>query len=374
MKNLIRICAVFFSLVILLSVFTVTAFAESGLLIHGKFNFDYAKEMFGYINDYRTQNGLSELKYDFNLVECAMLRAAECSVLCSHTRPNTKQWSSVVEWEEAVAENFAMGFTNPRDATDAYYNSEGHRANMLGDFTRVGVGVFTADNGVNYWIHIFTCGEVKLSYKETGSRYVNVNVAENPDEDTIISYADGLPTPDQKAEEYEQMNAPEIKTVKLSKNEFVYNGRVQAPKVEVKDKNGNIVSEKFYSVNMPKRTSACGIYSVTVAAKYGGKTFNREYRIIPKSVSINGLTKSKTSVIVRWSKASVSMSGIKLLCARNKGFTKDRKTFTLKSGKKLKAFKGLKKGKRYYFKIRVYKETEDETLYSDWSKVKSIKY
>lgn len=374
MKKLIKLSAVLTSLVILMSVFTFTAAAESGILIHGKFNYDYANEMLGYINDYRAQNGLKKLKSDFNLTESAMLRAAECSVLCSHTRPNSKQWSSVVEWEEAVAENFAMGFTNPRDATDAYYSSEGHRANMLGDYTRVGVGVFTLDNGTNFWIHIFTCGEVKLSYTETGTRYVNVNVAGEPDDETVISYADGLPTPEQKAEDYEKDNAPDIASVSLSKTEFEYNGRAQAPKVIVKDKDGNTVPEKFYKLTMKKKTSGYGIYEVEVAAKYSDKVFTREYRIIPKDVSVNSLSKNKGALTVRWNRVSATATGVKLLCATNRSFTKGKKIYTLKSNKRAKTIKGLKKGKRYYFKLRVYKEKDDEKLYSDWSGVKSIKY
>lgn len=136
MKNLIKITAVLIALVILLSVFSVTAFAESGYLVHGTFNFDYANEMADYINDYREQNGLEKLENDFSLVEPAMIRAAECSVNFSHIRPNTKSWSTVADWEEAVAENIAKGFSNPREATDGYYNSEGHRINMLGDYPR----------------------------------------------------------------------------------------------------------------------------------------------------------------------------------------------------------------------------------------------
>lgn len=373
MKKLIKISAVLASLIILLSVFTVTAYAESGILIHGKFNFDFAEEMFNYINDYRELNGLNKLERDFDLVEPAMLRAAECSVLCSHTRPNSKPWNTAFLWEEDVAENFAMGFSNPREATDAYYNSEGHRINMLGDYTRVGVGVFTADNGANYWIHLFTRGEVKKAYMEKGVRDVTVNVAENPEEETVVSYTDGLPTPTENAEAYEQSNAPEIKIVSLSKTVFEYNGRTQTPEVIVKDNNGDTVDSKYYTLTVPKKSSACGVYTVKAEAKYSDKSFSLEYKIIPKTLSVKYLTKTKSSVIIKWSRASGSVSGIKLCYALNKSFTKSKKTLTLNSSKTSKTIKGLKKGKRYYFKVRDYKKTDSETLYSQWSKVKSIK-
>lgn len=293
MKNLIKITAVLTALVILLSVFSVTAFAESGYLVHGTFNFDYANEMAEYINDYREQNGLEKLENDFSLVEPAMIRAAECSVNFSHIRPNTKSWSTVADWEEAVAENIAKGFSNPREATDGYYNSEGHRINMLGDYTRMGVGVFTDDNGLNYWIHIFTRGDVQRSYKEKGLRSVIVSIGGNPEAETQVVYSDGLPSPADNALQYEKDLSPDIASVSLSKTVFVYNGRSQAPKITVRDKNGNKISDKYYSVNMPSKHTFYGVYTIKVSHIFKNQSFNKKFKIIPKAVAINKISKSK---------------------------------------------------------------------------------
>ncbi len=370
-KNLIKISAVLTSLVILLSAYIAPASAASGILVHGKLNFDYANEMFGYINDYRVKNGLSKLKSDFDLVESAMIRAAECSVNCSHVRPNGKMWNTVVKWEESVAENFAMGFSNPREATDAYYNSEGHKANMLGDFTRVGVGVFTTDAGANYWIHIFTCGEVKETYVEKGVREVAVNVADDPDEATTFNFSDGEETPFEKAADYEKAAAPEIGSVSLSKTVFEYNGRTQTPAVTVKDENGNKLMKKYYSVKKPEKSVTYGEYSIKVVSKHSGKTLEAEYKIIPKATSITSVSKMKTYILVRWNRVSTTTSGVKLSYGKNKSF-KGAKTITLPNSKTSKMIKGLKKG-RYYFRIRAYKKLDAETYYSSWSKSKSVK-
>lgn len=372
MKKLIKFGAVLISLIMLISIFTVSAFAESKLLVHGTFNFSYANEMTDYINEYRVQNGLSKLKYDFSLVEPAMIRAAECSVEFSHTRPNTKKWSTVVDWEGSVAENIAMGFSNPKEATDGYYNSEGHRINMLGDYTRVGVGVFTADNGANYWIHIFTCGSVKNSYKEKGARSVNVSVATDSDDETTVNYADGKTTPSQNAYNYEKSKAPNIKTVHFSEKVFEYNGKNQAPKATVLDKNGKIVPKKYYKIILPGKHSDYGTYRMAVEHKYNGKSFTCTFKIIPKSTSISSLFKTKNGVTVRWRSAASSVTGIKVCYAGNKSFN-NKKTFTVKRNKTLKRIKGLKKGKTYFFKIRTYKNTNNTTYYSDWSKTKKIK-
>lgn len=372
MKKLIRISAVLISLLMLSSVFTVTAFAESKLLVHGKFNFDFANEMTEYINEYRVKNGLNKLESDFSLVEPAMIRAAECNVQFSHTRPNTRLWMTVMDWEDAAAENIAVGFSNPREATDGYYNSEGHRINMLGDYTRVGVGVFTADNGYNYWIHAFTCGKPQQTYKETGVRTVNVNIATDPDDETTISYVDGQKTPSEKAFEYEKSKAPTIASVSFSDSTLEYNGKNQAPKVVARDENGEVVSKDYYKIILPKKHKDFGTYKMAVEPKYGGKDFTFKFSIIPKGTSISRLTKTKKSIIVRWRSAASSVTGVKVVYANNKSFS-GNKVLTLSRTKTLKSIKGLKNGKTYYFKIRTYKTKGSTTYYSDWSKVKKIK-
>lgn len=373
MKKLININAILISLMILISAFTASVYAESAILIHGKFNFDYSNEMSEYINEYRARNGLDELEIDASLVEPAMIRAAELSVNFSHVRPNTKYWSTAVEWEEAVAENIAMGFSNPEEATEAYYNSVSHRENMLGDYTRMGVGVFTADNGANYWVHIFTRGEVKASYKETGIRYVNLDIADDPDEETYITYLDGEPSLTEKARQALLDRIPEIKSVSLSKTVFVYNGKNQEPEIRVKDKEGNIISDKYYNVDLPKRRSACGVYTIKVSAKYSDTVLTKTFKITPKTVSINNVYKNKKSIVVKWNRASSSVTGYKLSIAANKSFTRIVRTYFIKRSKTSKIVKGLKTGKKYYFKLRAYKDTGEKTLYSDWSKIKRIK-
>jgi len=51
--------------------------------------------------------------------------------------------------------------------------------------------------------------------------------------------------------------------------------------------------------------------------------------------------------------------------SKNDGYEKVRTTSKLS----YKNTKGLKKGTRYYYKVRAYKQVGEETLYSDWSNV-----
>lgn len=53
----------------------------------------------------------------------------------------------------AAAENIAKGQTTPEAVVNAWWNSEGHRKNMLNSsYTQIGVG-YVSDG--NYWTQMF---------------------------------------------------------------------------------------------------------------------------------------------------------------------------------------------------------------------------
>lgn len=55
-----------------------------------------------------------------------------------------------------VAENVAAGVnTPPRAAFDLWMNSEQHRANILGDYEHIGIGLARDDNGAVYYTQVF---------------------------------------------------------------------------------------------------------------------------------------------------------------------------------------------------------------------------
>ena len=71
----------------------------------------------------------------------------------------------------------------------------------------------------------------------------------------------------------------------------------------------------------------------------------------------------------KWTKAA-GAAGYELQCATNKGFTQNKKTAKIKSGKTLSAtVKGLKKGKTYYVRVRACKGSAT----TPWSKLKTVK-
>lgn len=109
------------------------------------------------INSQRAEAGLQPVKMDKALLDAAMLRAAECSVYYSHTRPNgTRCFTAFPSKEGSSGENIAIGQQSAEDVMDAWMNSQGHRANILnGNYNSVGIGVF-CHQGIYTWVQLFS--------------------------------------------------------------------------------------------------------------------------------------------------------------------------------------------------------------------------
>ena len=74
----------------------------------------------------------------------------------SHTRPNGKQGLSLITGNKWKGENIAMGQKTCKAVSKAWYNSKGHRENMLRkQFTKVGIACYEY-NGVTYWAQMFS--------------------------------------------------------------------------------------------------------------------------------------------------------------------------------------------------------------------------
>ncbi|MBR1731372.1 MAG: hypothetical protein IJ725_02925, partial [Ruminococcus sp.] len=86
-----------------LSIFSSAA--ANSTVIKGKFDYDYANSVLKLVNQQRAANGLSALVMDRELVDGAMIRAAECKVSFSHTRPNGTSCFTAYNWQSVVCEN-----------------------------------------------------------------------------------------------------------------------------------------------------------------------------------------------------------------------------------------------------------------------------
>ncbi len=126
----------------------------------GFFDEGLAREAFDKVNEYRIQNGVPALAWNDGLYEAAKIRAKELVASFSHTRPNGEGFDTVLSeiglpTDRAVGENAAMVASSGSEVAEAWYNSSGHRENMLRDkFNSMAVACWR-QNGNFYWINLF---------------------------------------------------------------------------------------------------------------------------------------------------------------------------------------------------------------------------
>lgn len=143
------------------------------LKVSGTRNYTYANQVLDIVNRERVAQGLGELTMDADLLEAAMVRAAEIHMYFSHTRPNGADCFSVCE--KMSGENIAAGSRTPESVMQGWMNSPGHKANILTEsFKSIGIGCFVQD-GVIYWVQCFGNGTAD-SVSKTGSESVETDI------------------------------------------------------------------------------------------------------------------------------------------------------------------------------------------------------
>lgn len=171
---------------------------------------------------------------------------------------------------------------------------------------------------------------------------------------------------------------PKISSVKLSSNTFTYNGKTIKPSVIVKDSKGKKINNSNYTVAYSKGLKNVGNYKVTIKFKgnYSG-TVNKTFTIVPKSTTLTKLSSSKKKVTVKWKKQVSQTNGYQLQYSLNSNF-KSAKVLNVTNNKATsKSISNLKSKKKYYVRIRTYKNVKvngkSTKLYSTWSKSLNVK-
>jgi uncharacterized protein YkwD len=103
------------------------------------------------INSYRSSNGLPALSRSGSLDSYARNWALQLVENGSLSHSNIG--SLLGEWS-AVAENVGYG-GSVGGVFEALVGSSGHRANMLGDYSHIGVGVYRDSDGTLWTAHVF---------------------------------------------------------------------------------------------------------------------------------------------------------------------------------------------------------------------------
>jgi uncharacterized YkwD family protein len=119
----------------------------------------YEQQVITLVNNIRAQNGLSQLKANWELCRVARYKSQDMldNGYFSHTSPVygspfTMMKNFGISYTTA-GENIAMGYRTPSEVVNAWMNSSGHRANILNaNYTQIGVGYVASGN---YWTQMF---------------------------------------------------------------------------------------------------------------------------------------------------------------------------------------------------------------------------
>ncbi len=178
------------------------------------------------------------------------------------------------------------------------------------------------------------------------------------------------------------LTIPRITSISLKTTSYKYDGKVKKPKVLVKNSAGDTTHGLYYTVkysnnkNVGKATA-----KITVKEPSSPYSVNKTltFTIKPKGTSISRLVSYKNKITVKWKKQTTQTTGYQIQYSTNKKFTsKESKTVTIKSKNTTsKTIKNLKSKKKYYVRIRTYKEVKVNgkltKICSGWSSLKSVK-
>ena len=145
------------------------------------------------------------------------------------------------------------------------------------------------------------------------------------------------------------------------------------PMLPTKRWHGPVPNKKVAAVSSGGKITAKGVGKATITAKTSnGKKAVCKVTVRPRTNKIKKLKKSgRKSIKVTWSKVSGTTKYQIYMSKKKSSGYKRVKTASAKTFSFTK--KGLKRGKRYYFKIRSYKTVGKTKYYSSYSPIKSIK-
>ena len=111
------------------------------------------------VNAERSRLGLHTLTLDPALSQLATTRATETITQFAHTRPDGRQWHTVLKDAgyayQSAGENIAYGYPSAESVMKGWMNSPVHYQNIIGSgFTKIGVGHVKVGS-TDYWVQLF---------------------------------------------------------------------------------------------------------------------------------------------------------------------------------------------------------------------------
>ena len=341
--------------------------AESGqVTVTGYRSYSYAWQVLSLVNQERAKVGLPALTMDQELLDAAMQRAYETAVYYSHTRPDGRACFTASSL--TVGENIAAGQFSPAHVMNSWMNSEGHRANILDTgYASIGIGAVEVD-GRYYWVQCFS-GATSQEADRGNYTDGNASAAVSFDQNVApIRISPGSSTINLGSGSTASLTfSGVIGTIPVTNRTLLFQS--SNPAVCTVDAGGNL------------RVDVIGTATIRLLSPTDGSVLssaNVTVTLDLKETSIKKLTAGKKKITIKWKKQKKNTDGYEIQYSTNKKFKKAVKTVTVKNNKKnTKTIKKLKRGKKYYVRIRTYKNVSSNgqtiRVYSDWSKKKGVK-
>ena len=161
------------------------------------------------------------------------------------------------------------------------------------------------------------------------------------------------------------------KTVKISRTNFVYNGRKQTSKITVVGADGKTIASSNYTLRYSAGCTKVGIYKVMIAFKgnYNG-SITKTFTIVPKKTKLVSMTPKKGNLIIKWARQIAQVTGYQIQYATKSNFAGAKTITVTKNTIASKTLTKLTSKKKYYVRIRTYKKVSGKNYVSEWSPMK----
>jgi len=343
--------------------------------VKGYYDYDKAFKVLDILNAKRKQAGLGQLVMDKKLLDAAMKRSVEASVIFSHVRPDGTKWYTL-DSKNMYGENIAAGREDPALTFDQWWNSPGHFKNMMKPtFKTIGVGCVEV-NGIYYW-----CQEFGYSLNEEAKEL------DNRDDVISVNTLSGNLNVYSKTKKIKQMTGKTVKLEVFNRNKIFSYASIQIENQSLIWKSDNINVASVTKNGVVKclcegEAEISAVLSGTgeVVAEWDVViTGDGEYE--DEDLDENGIlkvSKCKVAKAKKIGKKKVKLSfkktknanGYELRYSKNSSM---RGAKTKKSGKATITIKWNSKKKVLFVRVRAYRRLSNGTkVYGKWSKKTKI--
>lgn len=149
------------------------------------------------VNEARAEEGLAPMYLSPYLCEVADIRAEECSISFSHTRPNGQKFSTAISYSALpytkISENIAAGNASAEETFNQWKNSPSHWAAIMNpSYTHIGIGVKYVEGSMYgwYWTQAFAAVNISLDGQRIVERIRLLSVDNTDDQPAPQAYGD----------------------------------------------------------------------------------------------------------------------------------------------------------------------------------------